>query len=69
MSYYSILNLESNCSTDQIKQAYKDKARKLHPDKNPNTSDEQFKLISKAYSILVNPKLRKEYDLRVGIDR
>ena len=54
---YDILNLEENCNIDDIKKAYKNLARKYHPDRNMSNrkeSEKKFKEISKAYNILLN---------------
>lgn len=64
--HYSILDLKSDCSVDEIKKAYKVLARKWHPDKNPKNQKEaerKFKEISEAYRVLSDPGRRREYDL------
>lgn len=71
ISYYQLLNVSKNASSEQIKKAYHKLALKYHPDKNP-TSDQQdkFKSISEAYQILSDPQKRQKYDryLETGID-
>ena len=50
--YYKILGLpNNNVTTDQIKQAYREQAKKYHPDINTtsNFSEERFKDINEAY--------------------
>lgn len=67
--YYNILNVDKNCSKEEIKKAYKLLALKYHPDRNKDNKEEsetKFKEISEAYNILVDDKKRKLYDL--GID-
>ena len=67
MNYYDILSIDKTASLDEIKKAYKKLAIKWHPDKNPNNkeeSEEKFKLISEAYSVLSDPEKKAEYDLR-----
>lgn len=62
--YYKILGVSESASQDEIKKAYRELAKKYHPDKNPGNAKaaERFKEISEAYSILGDEKKRKEYD-------
>ena len=63
--YYKILGFETNkISIDDIKNAYREKAKKYHPDVNvgDSYSEEVFKDINEAYRILSNEKLRRRYD-------
>lgn len=63
--YYKILGLESNkVSTNDIKVAYREQAKKYHPDVNigNRNTEERFKDINEAYNILSNPATRKRYD-------
>ena len=63
--YYNILALSSNKVTiDEIKLAYREQAKKYHPDMHvgDNSSEEKFKEINEAYKILSHPKSRKRYD-------
>lgn len=57
--YYSILELSSDATEDDIKSQYKKLARKYHPDRHQNNKEEmaeKFKKINKAYENLLNPK-------------
>jgi len=74
--YYKILGFDTNrVSVDEIRNAYREKAKKYHPDMNIEThdSDEIFKDINEAYRTLSNEKLRRRYDLTwyryVGLKR
>ncbi len=63
--YYKILGLpNNNVTTDQIKQAYREQAKKYHPDINTtsNFSEERFKDINEAYKTLSNSSTRRKYD-------
>jgi len=62
--YYSVLGVPQGANEKDIKRAYKNLARKLHPDQNPGDSaaEERFKDVSAAYDVLGDATKRKEYD-------
>jgi curved DNA-binding protein len=62
--YYQILHLSRDASEDEIKRAYRKLALKYHPDHHPDDpeSEEIFKEIGEAYTVLSDLKKRKEYD-------
>ncbi len=62
--YYRILGVGAKASQDEIKAAYRTLAKKHHPDKNRNDrrAAERFKEVGEAYSVLSDPKKRREYD-------
>ncbi|MGN1327385.1 MAG: DnaJ C-terminal domain-containing protein [Clostridia bacterium] len=63
--YYKILGLETNkVSIDEIKTAYREQAKKYHPDVNvgDKSAEERFKDINEAYNNLLNPSTRRKYD-------
>ncbi len=59
--YYSILGVERNATEEEIKKAYRRLALKHHPDKE-HGSEETFKEINEAYSVLKDPQKRMQYD-------
>ena len=63
MDYYDILNLNDDCSSDEIKKQYRILSKKYHPDKN-NGDDTEFKKINEAYETLSNDESRKEYNIK-----
>ena len=63
--YYKILELSNNKVTpEEIKQAYRDQAKKYHPDINTSSqiSEERFKDINEAYRVLSNQASKRKYD-------
>lgn len=63
--YYKILGFETNkVNIEEIKNAYREMAKKYHPDVNGNNSkaEERFKDIGEAYNTLSNNKQRRKYD-------
>lgn len=63
--YYKILDLESNKVTaEQIKVAYREQAKKYHPDVNVGNrnAEERFKDINEAYRVLSEANSKRKYD-------
>lgn len=62
--YYNILGVPENAVATDIKKAYREKAKKYHPDANPGdtVAENKFKAVSEAYDILSNADKRRKYD-------
>ncbi|QFU83867.1 J domain-containing protein [Natronorubrum aibiense] len=64
--FYDLLEIPSNASQDEIKDAYREQVRVYHPDHNDDDrARAQFTAVKKAYDILGDPVERKAYD-RMG---
>lgn len=65
--YYDIIGVKKTASDEEIKKAYRNLAKKFHPDKNKGNKDAEakFKEISEAYSVLGDKEKRAQYD-RLG---
>lgn len=64
IDYYQTLGLSKDASQEDIKKAYRKKARKLHPDLNPDdqAAKQKFQQINEANEVLSDPEKRKKYD-------
>jgi Ca-activated chloride channel family protein len=61
--YYDLFGLPRNASQEDIRKAYFEAARRLHPDRNTAPGETEFFLdVQEAYEVLSNPKKRAGYD-------
>ncbi|MEO0629813.1 MAG: DnaJ C-terminal domain-containing protein [Planctomycetota bacterium] len=61
--YYAVLGIERSANEDDIKRAFRDLARKYHPDVNDaEGAQERFVEIQEAYAVLSDPEKRQAYD-------
>lgn len=61
--YYKVLGVSQDASADEIKKAFRKKARAFHPDINKSADAEaQFKDVNEAFEVLKDPERRSAYD-------
>ena len=60
--YYEILGVKKDASAEQIKKSFRELAKKTHPDKTKEDSEEEMIKINKAYEILSDEKSKEKYD-------
>jgi DnaJ-class molecular chaperone len=65
-NYYYILGLSSYATEAEIKRAYHQLVQQYHPDHDPSPrAEKQFKEITEAYGVLIDPDARAEFDERM----
>ena len=62
--YYDILGVSKTATEADIKKAYRQMAKKYHPDANPNnkSAEQKFKEVNEAYGVLSDAQKRSQYD-------
>ncbi|KAG2424784.1 hypothetical protein HXX76_014208 [Chlamydomonas incerta] len=69
-NYYELLGLDPDCDEEDIKTAFRRRAKELHPDVNKEDgATESFVRLSRAYEVLSDPEARRTYDIQHGTRR
>ena len=70
--YYEVMGLQKGASDDEIKKAFRQLAKKYHPDLNPGDKEAEakFKEVNEAYEVLSDKEKRARYDQfgHAGVD-
>ncbi len=67
VDYYKVLGVKREASPDDIKRAYRLRAKTMHPDINRSSSaNNDFALVNEAYGVLSDPDKKRKYDLRLA---
>ena len=61
-NYYEILGVEMDASPEEIKKNFRELAKKTHPDKTKENSEEKMMKINKAYEVLSDEISKEKYD-------
>lgn len=65
IDYYKVLDISPNASADEIKKAYRQKAKQYHPDVSSEVNaSEKMKQVNSAYDVLSDPQQKQAYDFR-----
>jgi len=67
-NYYEILGIPRDATQGEIKKKFRELAKKTHPDKTKEDSEEEMVELNKAYEVLSDEKNREKYDKYLKID-
>ena len=64
IDYYKILGVKKDIKQEDLRAAYKKRAKQFHPDLHPNDpkAKAKFQALNEAYDVLSDPEKRKKYD-------
>jgi molecular chaperone DnaJ len=67
-NYYEIIGVAKDSTPEEIKKKFRELAKKTHPDKTKENSEEEMAKLNKAYEILSDKELREKYDRYFRVD-
>ena len=63
VDYYEALQISVNAEPETVHRVYRLFAQRFHPDNKDTGSESRFRVVTEAYRVLSDPKLRAQYDL------
>ncbi|MEX0861461.1 DnaJ domain-containing protein [Nitrosopumilus sp.] len=67
-NYYEIIGVSKDASVEEIRNKFRELAKKTHPDKTKENSEEKMAELNKAYEILSDKERREKYDKYLKVD-
>jgi molecular chaperone DnaJ len=67
-NYYEALGVSKDATQEEIKKKFRELAKKTHPDKTKEDSEEEMAALNKAYEILSDEERRAKYDKYLKVD-
>ena len=67
-NYYEVLGVSKDAGQEEIKSKFRELAKKTHPDKTKENSEEEMAALNKAYEILSDEERRAKYDKYLKVD-
>ena len=61
-NYYDVIGVSKDATPEEIKKKFRELAKKTHPDKTKEDSEEEMAELNKAYEVLSDKELREKYD-------
>ena len=61
-NYYEVIGVSKDATPEEIKKKFRELAKKIHPDKTKENSEEEMAELNKAYEVLSDKELREKYD-------
>ena len=67
-NYYDIIGVPKDSTQEEIKKKFRELAKKTHPDKTKEDSENEMAELNKAYEVLSDKDLREKYDRYLNVD-